>query len=142
MSKAPRGIRNNNPGNIRWGSNWSGLDDKGKEKDREFCVFIDPKWGIRALMKLIINYGRLYNLFTVRGIIARYAPSNENNTEAYITHVARLMGVCAEEELNFLEYKNAKAIVKAIITHENGIQPYDDKVIDEGLTLAGVVCCG
>ena len=100
MTNLPRGIRNNNPGNIRWGSNWTGLDSKGKKKDSSFCVFVAPEWGIRALTKLILNYDRIYNVNTVEGIITRYAPSNENDTEAYIAHVCKVGGFEKDEELN------------------------------------------
>ena len=69
-----RGIRNNNPGNIRWGSAWQGLKVDGKEQDKDFCVFIAPEYGIRAMCKILLNYSRLYKINTVAGIIHRWAP--------------------------------------------------------------------
>ena len=50
--KLPRGIRNNNPGNIRHGANWQGLNPKGRDIDSAFCVFTAPIYGIRALAKV------------------------------------------------------------------------------------------
>lgn len=88
----PRGIRNNNPGNIRWGADWQGLKKDGKLQDPSFCVFKSPVWGIRALAKLLKNYQRLYGLNTPRKIINRYAPPNENQTQAYIQSVAHQLG--------------------------------------------------
>ena len=89
----PRGIRNNNPGNIRWGADWQGLKKDGKSQDPSFCVFATPVWGIRALAKVLINYKRIHGLNTVRQIISRYAPPNENQTTAYVQTIARQLGV-------------------------------------------------
>lgn len=80
----PRGIRNNNPGNIRHGANWLGLNTNGQDIDSSFCVFTAPVYGIRALAKVLINYKRIHGLNTVRQIVSRYAPPNENQTTAYI----------------------------------------------------------
>lgn len=138
MTTLPRGIRNNNPGNIRWGSNWNGLDEEGKKKDKEFCVFVGPTFGIRALARLLMNYHRIYGINTIRGIINRYSPSNENNTEAYINHVSKLMGIDADEKINVYDENVIRPLVKAIIQHENGVMPYSDEVINEGLSFAGI----
>lgn len=139
MANLPRGIRNNNPGNIRWGSNWNGLDESGKKKDKSFCVFIAPEWGIRALAKLILNYDRLYNVNTVKEIITRYAPSNENDTEAYIAHVCKVGGFEKDEELNVTDKEVMIYLLKGIILHENGVQPYSDEILEKGMFLAGII---
>lgn len=138
MTNLPRGIRNNNPGNIRWGSDWNGLDPDGKKKDKDFCVFQDPVFGIRALTRLLMNYYRIYKIDTIRGVIKRYAPSNENNTEAYINHVCKLMGLGPDEEIDLYDENVIRPLVKAIIQHENGVMPYSDGVIEEGLIFAGI----
>ena len=49
----PRGIRNNNPGNIKLGTNWDGLSDE--QNDDVFCQFKEPVWGIRALMRILLT---------------------------------------------------------------------------------------
>ena len=85
----PRGIRNNNPGNIRHGAKWQGLKENSRDLDPAFCVFKNPIYGIRALAKGLLNYKKLYGLNTVRSIISRYAPPNENQTLAYIQSVAK-----------------------------------------------------
>lgn len=99
----PRGIRNNNPGNIRHGANWQGLNPNGKEIDHYFCVFQTPVAGIRALAKVLINYKKLYGLNTVRQIISRYAPPNENQTTAYVQSVARQLGVLPDVVIDIEE---------------------------------------
>ena len=65
----PRGIRNNNPGNLRQGDDWQGLADP--QIDKEFCVFQSSLWGIRALARVLLNYQRKHQLHTVTQIISR-----------------------------------------------------------------------
>src|SRR5574344_2861845 len=89
-----RGIRNNNPANIRRGCNWKGL--LRQQKDREFCQFVTMTWGVRALLITLRTYVVKHHLHTVRKIITRWAPpSDGNNTEAYIKFV--------EKEINELD---------------------------------------
>lgn len=80
-----RGIRNNNPGNIRRSSSrWLGI--ASYKTDLEFVQFESMDYGLRALMVLIRNYIKKgYN--TPYKIIHRYAPKNENNTAAYLSFV-------------------------------------------------------
>lgn len=128
-SSTPRGIRNNNPGNIRKGENWKGsVGDDG-----EFIKFKSPEYGLRALGKLLLNYQRLYGINSVGEIIQRYAPSNENNTDSYIEHVAKKLDVKPWQTINIAA--NLQALVAAIITHENGFNPYDSETIKKGLAL-------
>lgn len=128
-----RGIRNNNPGNIRWGCAWQGLKVDGKEQDKEFCVFIKPEYGIRAMAKILSNYSKLYKINTVAGIIHRWAPPSENNTVAYINHVSKKLGVDADETIDVSNKNVMLKLIKAIIKHENGKQPYTDEIIMKGI---------
>ncbi len=132
MKKTPRGIRNNNPGNIRYtGTQWVGLSIP--PSDGEFCVFTEPKWGIRALARVLKVYQSKYGINTVSAIIRRWAPSCENDTEAYIHSVCQQTGFGARSQLNLHDTETMAALVKAIIRHENGKQPYTDEQIMEGL---------
>jgi hypothetical protein len=112
----PRGIRNKNPGNIRISlSQWMG---KLRIADPEFEQFSEMKFGIRALMKLLIGYiNRDFN--TIEKIITRYAPGNENNTEAYIQAVCNYTGFQRDEVLKPDE-NTIKKMAYAISHHENG----------------------
>lgn len=128
-----RGIRNNNPGNIRHGgSQWQGMS--AQQTDTDYVQFDDPVYGIRALAKLLSNYQTRYGLNTVRAIITRWAPPVENITPAYIANVSRLTGLGPDERFNISDYMTP--MVKAIITHENGEQPYSDEQISQGIGLA------
>lgn len=60
MAKLPRGIRNNNPGNLEWGDPWQGLDPDGQAQDKRFVVFKDPAMGIRAIARTLITYQDKY----------------------------------------------------------------------------------
>ena len=132
----PRGIRNHNPGNIRHGDKWQGLSEK--QTDSSFCVFEAPEYGIRALAKILLNYERKYGLNTVRKIINRYAPEVENDTASYVASVAGQLGVSADEVIDIRDTAVMLVLVKAIIRHENGCQPYDNEVLIKGIQMAGV----
>lgn len=119
--KIPRGIRNKNPGNIRKGAKWLGL--AAEQPDKEFCTFTEAIYGIRALMKLLQNYSRMYHLDTVREIISRWAPPNENNTVAYIQMVAKHLKVNPDSPLDLTEKHTLVKLAQAITRHENGQPP-------------------
>lgn len=130
----PRGIRNNNPGNIRFNSanDWDG--QAGRDS-AGFAVFDSSKWGLRALAKLLRNYHRS-GLTTIAQIIGRYAPANENNTGAYIDSVAYAL---AESPAGYLDLDDPEiitALMAAIVKHENGFNPYSQKEMNDALALA------
>ena len=133
--RPPRGIRNHNPGNIRHGQNWQGLNPEGRNIDPAFCVFKSPVFGIRALAKVLMNYKKIHGLNTVRQIISRYAPPNENQTKAYIQTVAQQIGVYPDTVIDIEERGILTVFIKAVIRMENGIQPYSDEVIQQGIDL-------
>ena len=95
----PRGIRNNNPLNIRKsGDKWQGL--KTLQEDKEFFQFETIEWGWRAAFVILCKtyYGK-YKLRTIRDIVTRWAPPKENNTEAYIRHVSDYTGIGPDRDL-------------------------------------------
>lgn len=154
----PRGIRNNNPGNIEWGSPWQGLKDRKTATDNRFAQFVDPVSGIRAIAVTLITYydKRKANdgskIDSVREVIERWAPSVENNVTAYAKQVAKLLAVDPNSEtLNLHDYDTLRGLVEGIIRHENGNPKeygrtplnngnewYRDDVIEEAIRRAGV----
>lgn len=130
----PRGIRNNNPGNIRHGDKWRGLADK--QTDAAFCVFKAPEWGIRALVKILRNYQTKHGLKTVESIINRFAPQIENDTSSYILSVCQVLDVKPRDVIDVFEPGIMINLLKAVIRHENGIQPYSDEILKKSLELA------
>lgn len=141
MSKTPRGIRNNNPGNIDYSptNDWVGQLPHDPAIEARFCRFDTPINGIRAMSILLQTYQRKHDLGTVRQIVERWAPGNENDTEAYIRSVCRMIGVNDDETINVKDYATARALIVAKIKVECAGYTYPDDVIDEGLRRAGVV---
>lgn len=136
-NRVPRGIRNNNPGNLRRTSDpWQGLTPK--QADRDFFTFKTDIYGIRALARTLIAYQDEHRLRTIRQIISRWAPANENNTGAYIDAVAKRTGFDADRPLDMHRFEQIKSVLEAIIWHENGLQPYTDAQLIKALVLAGV----
>jgi hypothetical protein len=123
---APRGIRNNNPLNIRVGNNWQG---EVQNTDGEFEQFESVVMGIRAAAKLLKTYRDKYGFNTIEQIITRWAPPEENNTAAYIKSVEARTGIARDRQLATDDYK---ALISAMIFHENGAQPYTIADIDAG----------
>jgi len=128
----PRGIRNNNPGNIRYnsGTQWDGLADP--PHDGDYCIFSNVRYGIRAMARVLGSYSRR-GVVTIESIISTWAPDSENNTRAYISAVAQRTGFSAGDVLSQKEWP---VLIEAIIHHENGLQPYSMQVIKEGVALA------
>lgn len=117
-----RGIRNNNPGNIRRGQKWQGLAPQ--QTDAAFDQFISPYWGIRALAKTLKTYQVKHGLNTIAGVIERWAPPNENITSAYVDSVAKHVGIAPNAVIDLNNINTLALIANAIIKHENGINPY------------------
>jgi len=136
-NKKARGIRNNNPGNIRWADEWQGLVPTSQRTDKSFCQFIKPEYGIRAMIVVLRNYQSKYGLRTITGMIKRWAPPNENNTQAYINIVAQATSTGVNEPIDLTDSRKLFSLLKAIIQHENGSQPYGFDVFISALDLAG-----
>lgn len=145
MSKLPRGIRNRNPGNLERGADrWLGMS-QDQSGDSRFLVFDTDEAGIRALMRVLINYQERHGIYTVRKAIDRWAPSVENNTNAYVQHVSRLTGFDPDEKLDFLDRHICVELTKAIVRHENGPAEqhgrpefwYDEPTYDRAAVMAG-----
>lgn len=140
----PRSARNNNPGNLEGGDHWQGLMPKdrlsGIQEHERFAVFEEAKWGFRALCILMKNYKMLHGADTVQKIIDRFAPSNENNTTAYVRFVSEKVGVQPNTQINVTIPKIMFALVKAIACYETGSwEPYwHDSELTAGMHLAGL----
>lgn len=136
-SIVPRGIRNNNPLNIRVGNNWRG--EKAVKHDRAFEEFTSMEYGVRAgfiiLRKYITGYNGLTRKFnTIDLIIRRWAPASENNTESYINQVCKLSGIPRHQQISFSQRSLMVAIVDAMIRVECG-QSIDTRIIESAYDL-------
>ncbi len=126
QEQMPRGIRNNNPGNIRLNKiKWQGAADD--QMDGEFVQFSDPVWGIRALARVLRTYQKKHNLTTITDIINRWAPPSENDSQSYVDHVSKMSGYEPFQQLDLINNdEQLMSIIQAIIAHENGIENHYD----------------
>ena len=122
--RVPRGVRNNNPLNIRKGNNWKG--ERSPQSDPAFEEFSCMVYGLRAGFKIIRTYmQRDPKCDTLAKIISRWAPPSENNTLSYINFVADRAGIRADRKLDFRESAVMCAIVKAMCQIESNYTPSD-----------------
>lgn len=133
----PRGIRNNNPLNIRKGNNWKG--ERPNQTDKAFEEFESMEMGVRAGFYLIRKYMSGYNgltekFNTIEKIIRRWAPASENNTRAYIDTVAKKTGLSPRLKLSFQNKRQMVDIVAAMIEVECG-QSIDRQIIESGYDM-------
>lgn len=133
----PRGIRNNNPLNIRKGNNWKG--ERPNQTDKAFEEFESMEMGVRAGFYLIRKYMSGYNgltekFNTIEKIIRRWAPASENNTQAYIDTVAKKTGISPRLKLSFQSKRQMVDIVAAMIEVECG-QSIDRQIIESGYDM-------
>ena len=131
----PRGIRNNNPGNIRK----SAIVYRGESggSDPDFKTFISPTYGIRAIAVILLAYQKEHGLATIRQMISRWAPASENDTDAYVSDVAAEAGIGPDESVTLCTQSDILgSLIEAIIHHENGQQPYPQATVAVAVELA------
>lgn len=118
----PRGLRNNNPGNIRInGDLFQG--EVRPSKDKSFKQFETMAYGYRAMFVILRNYIRNYKLDTIRKMISRWAPPEDNNhTEAYIKAVSDYAGIPADDPINVNDREQMIRIVAGMSKVENGVE--------------------
>ena len=122
----PKGLRNFNPGNLRRSNDkWQGLREE--QTDPEFFQFVSMPYGYRALIKTLQNYRRVHKLFTLKGMITRWAPPTENNTGAYLRAVCQDMQVPETWVPDVEDRETMCALAAAISRVENGV----DAVLDD-----------
>ena len=132
MSELPRGLRNRNPGNIRR----SAVRYKGETEsdDAAFKTFASTAWGYRAMFVLLHTYRVRHRIATLRGMIARWAPPSENDTDAYLRTVVRRSGVGTHAAAPTRAQIARARIAAAMARVENGVEP-DEAEIAEGWRL-------
>lgn len=101
-TKLSRGLRNNNPLNIRHSaSRWQGA--RVEQTDKAFVQFTSMTMGYRAAWRILEtyfnNFEEQHKPFTPRNIIYRWAPPNENDSEAYLRRVCQLTNLAGNEAL-------------------------------------------
>lgn len=136
-----RGLRNNNPGNLVITSiAWHGKIPNSQNTDGKFEQFTSLEYGIRAMLKDLINdINKGKN--TLTKLINEYAPAFENNTNAYINSVAKTLGISATGIIKVIDRPLLKLLARAIMKVELGAQhtKVTDSHIDKAIDLIGEV---
>jgi len=113
----PRGLRNNNPLNIRHSTD--NFQGEIKGKDKAFKTFISMPYGYRAAFVTLATY-HTRGCNTIEKIVTRWAPPNENNTAGYIANVEKWSGVPRQKQLTLADGGDYIMIVAAMSFIENG----------------------
>lgn len=124
-----RGVRNNNPLNLRYNvrNNWQGR--VLLKKDNDFEEFQSMYYGFRAAIRTIQNYILHHNCNTLAKIIARWAPPTENNTDNYIRTVALRSNVGGNENIAPNDTRIKTIIAQmAVIESGNEINDFLDQL--------------
>jgi hypothetical protein len=131
----PRGIRNNNPGNIRINkqNDWLGKIRESQNTDGSFEQFIEFRYGVRAMILLIKGDIERRGIYTLQALLNKYAPASENNTGNYIRLVANGSGFSPSTPLS-TDKESLRRIVQAMSKVENG-RAITDEEFEYGYNL-------
>jgi hypothetical protein len=133
---SPRGIRNNNPGNLNYAGQ-EGATKEGGENGR-FAVFSSMRDGISALHRQIQLYLQR-GVNTIESIVNKYAPSSDgNNVQSYIQQLVGATGKGANETLSGDDQGMVFKLIRGIINHENGKGYVSDQDILGGIQVGSV----
>ena len=130
--KNPRGIRNNNPLNIRVGNDWQG--ERKPNTDGAFEQFQTMQYGYRAAFKLLKTYMGKYRCHTIRQIIHKWAPPRENDTNAYVRRVAGISKLNPDVIIAFWHKQTMIDLAYAMTIVENGVA-VEKEIIEQGYDL-------
>lgn len=113
-----RAERNHNPLNIRLTRDkWVG--QCSKQTDKDFVQFTSDLFGIRAAFRIIHN-GFKRGRNTIRKIVTRWAPPNENDTVRYINYVSNTTSIPPDDILDYDDYEMMCAILRSMAKMESG----------------------
>ncbi len=139
---APKGIRNNNPGNLRPlpSGKWDG---QSVVDSANLCVFYTAVMGIRAAARNLSNYTKKYGVNSIRGMANKWAPASENNPDEYADIVSKVSGIAKDAFIDLSNKETNLKVLKGIIRAENGykvpgVEWFTDAEISAGQTLAGL----
>ncbi len=137
--KEARGARNNNPGNIEFGSFAKNRGAVGS--DGRFAKFSSPSQGIQAMGDLLGVYQSQHNLTTIGQMINRWAPPEDDNpTSDYAARVARAVGIGVNDPVDLrAEPDKLARMVAAMIEQENGYQVYSESYVTRSLASDGPI---
>lgn len=101
--------RFNNPANLRYAAGY----ETASTRSGKFAVFPSLDEGVLAAAKQLQIYGTK-GINNIHDIISKWAPSNENNTKAYIGHVVNSTGRSEFEKLNLNDTRTLAKLITAM----------------------------
>ncbi|HBJ6377137.1 TPA: hypothetical protein LC260_003159 [Salmonella enterica subsp. enterica serovar Eastbourne] len=117
--------RFNNPVNLRYAAGY----ETASTRNGKFAVFPSLDEGVLAAAKQLQIYGTK-GINNIHDIISKWAPSNENNTKAYIGHVVNATGRSEFEKLNLNDTRTLAKLITAMSVKEGaGSRLSEGKVI-------------
>ncbi|EFI4848503.1 hypothetical protein LHO55_002936 [Salmonella enterica] len=117
--------RFNNPANLRYAAGY----ETANTRSGKFAVFPSLDEGVLAAAKQLQIYGTK-GINNIHDIISKWAPSNENNTKAYIGHVVNATGRSEFEKLNLNDTRTLAKLITAMSVKEGaGSRLSEGKVI-------------
>ncbi|MGV8865563.1 MAG: hypothetical protein ACOH2S_01480 [Janthinobacterium svalbardensis] len=125
-SRAPRGIRNNNPGNLRsWGD---------MPREDGFARFPTPEAGLAAMIKNLQVQQSKHGLNTIAGIIGRWAPPNENDTAGYVGNISKQTGFGPHQPLDLTDKSTVAPLISSMIRQEGNSAGYSKDMVEKAVT--------
>jgi hypothetical protein len=125
-SEQPRGVRNNNPGNLRtWGN---------APRSDGYAVFPTMEAGLSAAVQNLVAQQTKHGLNTISGIITKWAPPSENNTASYISDLSKRTGFAADQPLNLKDPKVVAPLISGIVRHEGNASGVTEEMISRVVT--------
>lgn len=130
--KLPRGLRNNNPLNIKIGNDWVG---ERENKDGVFEEFETIEYGYRAAFIILRKYINKYGRNTIHKIVDSWAPDGRRFQDAYMHSVSQWCALDVDAPIRYSDKKTMCAIVQGMARVENGV-PVEMKPIELGYEMA------
>lgn len=132
--KIVRGLRNNNPGNIR--INTDKFEGEIRpSSDVSFKQFQTMAYGYRAIMKTLQTYANKYKLTTLKQWIYRWAPpEDDNDTEAYVSFVSKFAKLNPDSPID-CKNKELMCLIAAAISQQETGKVADMSDVRMGWTL-------
>ena len=138
----PRGLRNNNPGNIRRDdTEWMGLHTAGHQMDPSFFQFIRMEFGIRAMTRIFRIYKKNHGIDSLTKLSHRWAPASDGNDPVqHARNIAahsrgNVTGI--ETAIDLDDREILFGVVRGVMVAENGrkAETVSDEEVREGIEL-------
>lgn len=120
FSSLPRGIRNNNPLNLKHvpRNKWKGLVGN----DGTFCIFSCVHYGFRAAYKTMLSYRKRDPNIIVERLIRTWCP--DKTADSYVRTVERLSGIMRWEIVPFDDVDKMALLIESMTKVECGSCPF------------------